>query len=85
MSSYRLRVALTYTTSANAASALTAVNAALVANGRTEVASRTGNDVNILVPAGLTEAEATSLQNALIAAANVGAKSGKVSTVRTPL
>lgn len=82
--SYRLRVSLTYTTNANATSATTAINNALAAAGRTERATRSGAVVAALIPGGMTEAQAVPLVNALVAAANTGAKSGKISTVLTP-
>lgn len=84
MATYRLRVALTYTTTANATTATTAIDNALIAAGRAERATRTNLNVDMLITGGMTEAQATSLANSLVAAAATGAKSGKISTVRTP-
>lgn len=61
---YRLRVDWTYSTSAAATTALTAVNAALAAGGRGEVAVKTGNRVAVICEP-VTAAAAATLRDAL--------------------
>lgn len=80
---YRLRVRLTYEKTTHATAALKAVKAVLVEHGREEVATRDGRDVALLIPGGMTQAQAIPLANALVAATATGPKSGKVSTVQT--
>jgi hypothetical protein len=85
VATYRLRISLTYTTTANAATATTNVNNVL--SGRTgptiaERAVQNGSGVELLIE-GLDEATAKSLVAALTPAWSAGARSaGKVSCVR---
>lgn len=82
MSTYRLRVDLTYNNTSAATNATTQINATLAANGRPETATRTGSSVAALI-LDLTEAQATSLLAALTPAWSTGTRTaGKVSTAR---
>lgn len=82
---FRLRIDLTYTTNANATTATTNINNALVAQGRVERATRTNAAVSLIIEPIDTEAEAVALRNALTPAWGSTARSGgKVSLVRRP-
>jgi hypothetical protein len=79
---YRLRLDWTYSTTAAVTTALTAINNTLAAQGRDERATRTGNDIDLLIEP-LTEAEAVTLRNALIPNWATGTRTaGKASLVR---
>jgi len=66
MAWYRLRVDWTYSTTASATTALTAINATLTANGRTEQAVRETNRVYIIIePLTVQGSTAITLYNAL--------------------
>lgn len=79
---YRLKVDWTYSTSTAAATALTAINTTLAAQGRAERAVRTSNTVTVNVEPLATEALAVSLRNALTANWATGTRTaGKASVV----
>jgi hypothetical protein len=81
---YRLKIDVTYTTTANATTALTAINAALSTAGRVEVATRTNAVVFLKIVGIETQAEAEALRSALHTAWSSVARSyGKVSLVRS--
>lgn len=61
---YRLRVDWTYSTTAQANTALAAINATLAANGRTEQAVRTATRVAVILEP-VSAAAAVTLRNAL--------------------
>lgn len=78
---YRLRVDWTYSTNAQANTALAAVNATLSANGRTEQAVRTAARVAVICEP-VTAAAAVTLRNALTPNWSTGTRmSGKASVV----
>lgn len=82
MSWYRLRVDWTYSTTNSANTALSAINATLAANGRTERAVRTGGQVAVICEPVATAADAVTLRNALTPNWATGTRTaGKASVV----
>lgn len=80
---YRLRITYTYSTTANATTATTNINNALIAAGRSERAVRTNAAVDLKV-VGLTQTEALTLHAVLNTAAHSAARAGgKFSLVRS--
>lgn len=81
---YRLRIDVTYTSTGNANSALSAINTALSTAGRPETATRSGSTVDLLIVGITSQAEAEALRSALHTAWSSVARSyGKVSIVRS--
>lgn len=79
---YRLKVDWTYSTTTSATTALTAINATLTAQGRSEVAVRTTAQVTVNVEPIATEALAVALRNALTTNWATGTRTaGKASVV----
>ena len=84
MSTYRVRITYTYSSTANATTAATNINNVLAGQGRPERAVRTNAAVELMV-VGLVETEAKALHAALNTAAHSAARAGgKFSIVRTP-
>ncbi len=78
---YRLRVDWTYSTSTSAATALSAINATLAANGRAERAVQTTTRVAVICEP-VTSAQAVTLRNALTPNWATGTRTaGKASVV----
>lgn len=78
---YRLRVDWTYSTSTSAATALSAINATLAANGRAERAVRTTARVAVICEP-VTSTQAITLRNALTPNWATGTRTaGKASVV----
>lgn len=81
---YRIKIDVTYTTTANATTALNSINAALESAGRSEVATRNSAQVYLMIPGIPTQEEAETITAALRTAWSSVARSyGKVSVVRT--
>lgn len=81
---YRVKIDITYSSTANATTATTSINDVMVAQGRPERAVRTSAQVFLLVSGLSTQAEAEALASALHTAWSTPARSyGKVSIVRT--
>ena len=82
MAWYRLKVDWTYSTSASATTAQTAINTTLTNSGRAEQAAKTGNTVTVIIEPVTTMDEAVTLRNALLANWNTGTRTaGKASVV----
>jgi hypothetical protein len=78
---YRLRVDWTWSTTSSATTALTAINATLAANGRTERAVQTGAQVAVILEP-VAAAAAITLRNALTSNWATGTRTaGKASVV----
>jgi uncharacterized protein (DUF362 family) len=81
MAWYRLKVDWTYSTSASANTAQSALNTALSTAGRAETVTRSGNQVSIILEP-LTAQEAMTLRAELLTAWNTGTRTaGKASVV----
>jgi hypothetical protein len=77
---YRLRVDWTYTTTAQATTAATAVDATLAAQGRAERVVRTGNRIEVIIEP-LTQAAAVTLRNALTPNWSAGTRTANKASV----
>lgn len=85
MPTYRLRINLTYSTTANATTATTNINNVLIAQGYPQRAERTNAVVTLEVDPIADQAAAVTLRNALTAAWGSTTRSGgKVSIVQRP-
>jgi hypothetical protein len=85
MAYYRLRIDLTYSSTANATTATTNINNVMIAQGYPERATRSSAQVSMIVEPIATEAAGTALLNALNSAWGSTTRSGgKVSLVRRP-
>ncbi len=84
MPSYLVRVALTYSTTAAATTAVTSVNNALSARGRPERATQAGATVTLAIDDVPSQADAVAVRDALTSAWGVGTRTqGKASVSKT--